>query len=394
MHSVTDLLTSRGTPLAKQRFTWRELVGKPISKLDDDAFTRVRIILMNALETSALRAKQAASHVDANLRASLAELCRIEQYQATMVNWLLSPDHSPLEMSIAYEQACVELTAAVAQNEADEHQAQTYRFVVLDDLDHLYRFSALIDRLEGKDANNILQGYTDIVPGRPTRFQHYSPATAGRKPYDVNEADVATKIHVVLLKALESQTHDFYMTAGPMLADPVARELYAEIASVKGQHVMQYICLIDPKQTPLEHLLVQEAAEVYAYACCARQEPNPNIKALWERFLDYELGHFHVIREIFERHERRDASEVLFGNFPRTLDFRSQRDFVRDVLSKESDLRVALMDIVPSANEDQRSVEYRAYMSSQGVPTDIVAAGYRYTPGTELTLQSFAGTTR
>ena len=34
------LFEDRGTPINQQRFTWRELAGKPISKLDDDAFTR------------------------------------------------------------------------------------------------------------------------------------------------------------------------------------------------------------------------------------------------------------------------------------------------------------------------------------------------------------------
>jgi hypothetical protein len=35
-----DLLTEKGTPLERQQFTWRDLVKPPISKLDDDAFTR------------------------------------------------------------------------------------------------------------------------------------------------------------------------------------------------------------------------------------------------------------------------------------------------------------------------------------------------------------------
>ena len=41
-----DLLRDKGTPISKQRMSWRDMVGKPISKLDDDAFTRVRVILM------------------------------------------------------------------------------------------------------------------------------------------------------------------------------------------------------------------------------------------------------------------------------------------------------------------------------------------------------------
>ena len=61
------------------------------------------------------------------------------------------------------------MTAGVAQHEPDPYLAQVYRFGLLEDFDHLYRYSALMDRLEGKDANNILQSYTDILPGPPDR---------------------------------------------------------------------------------------------------------------------------------------------------------------------------------------------------------------------------------
>jgi hypothetical protein len=49
-----NLFDTGGCPLERQRFTWNELVQKPISKLDDGAFTRVRIILMNGVEHDAL----------------------------------------------------------------------------------------------------------------------------------------------------------------------------------------------------------------------------------------------------------------------------------------------------------------------------------------------------
>ena len=47
-----------------------------------------------------------------------------------------------------------------------------------------YRYSALLDRLEGKDANNILQSYSDILPGRPTVVEHRAPEDDVRRPYD------------------------------------------------------------------------------------------------------------------------------------------------------------------------------------------------------------------
>ena len=81
----------------------------------------------------------------------------------------------------------IEVTAAVAQLEPDPYLAQVYRFGLLEDFDHLYRYSALLDRLEGKDANNILQSYTDIVPGRPTVVEHRAPR--GRSARAVRSQD-------------------------------------------------------------------------------------------------------------------------------------------------------------------------------------------------------------
>src|SRR5690606_21602410 len=142
METLTSLFDAKGCPLEKQKFTWREMASKPISKLDDDAFTRVRIILMNGIETDALRLKNIGARFHGELRQALAQVRRCEQHQATMVNWLLSADHSPLETTVAYEQVAIEVTAAVAQTEPDPYQAQTYRFGLLEDFDHLYRYSA------------------------------------------------------------------------------------------------------------------------------------------------------------------------------------------------------------------------------------------------------------
>jgi hypothetical protein len=143
-----NLLTTKGCDLSQQRFNWKDLVQKPISKLDDDAFTRVRVILMNGVEIDSLRTKQMALRMNRDARVELAQLMRIEHHQATMVNWLLSADHSPLETTIAYEQVAVELTASVAEHEPDPYLAQGYRFALLEDFDHLYRYAAMLDRLE------------------------------------------------------------------------------------------------------------------------------------------------------------------------------------------------------------------------------------------------------
>jgi hypothetical protein len=379
-----SLLENRGTPLDRQHFTWREMVPPPISKLDDDAFTRVRVILMHGMEMEALRFSHSAARHVANLRLPLAEARRVEQHQATLVNWLLGADHSPLETTIAYEQVAIEVTAALARREPDPYLAQNYRFGLLEDFDHLYRYAALMDRLTGMDANNILQCYTDILPGRPTVHEHRAPADNVRRPYDRTTAHILSKMHALTLTGAEHQTHDYYMTVGPQFADPLARQLYAEIASIEEQHVTQYESLLDPTQTVLEDWLLHEATEAYLYYGCAQQESNPRVRAIWERMLDYELGQFHAVAKLLERDEKRDVTELVPDELPDPFPFESNREFVRDTLLEEVDLRADGADFVPLEDEPQRSLDYRDRVNADGSPSERIAESYQWTPGTEL----------
>jgi hypothetical protein len=382
------LLQNRGVPLERQRFTWRDLVQKPISKLDDDAYTRVRIILMNGIEHEALRFSHACARMNRALQLPLAQIRRVEHHQATLINWLIGPDHSPLETTIAYEQVAIDVTAAVAQREPDPYLAQVYRFGLLEDFDHMYRYSALLDRLEGKDANNILQSYTDILPGRPTIEEHRAPQDDLRKSYDRRKAAPLSKLHALTIMAGEQQTHNFYMNIGPMYSDPVARQLYAEIASIEEQHVTQYESIIDPDESWLEKWLMHEVCEIYNYHGCMQQESNPRVKAIWERFLDYELGHMHAVIDLVKKHEKRDPLELLPESLPDPIPFATQREFVRQTLAQEVDLRANGTEIVPKAKESEASKEYREAVNADGSPSETVAAGYRWAPGSELKLKA------
>jgi hypothetical protein len=381
-----DLLNDRGTPLEQQRFTWRELTQPPYSKLDDDAFTRVRVILMNGIESEALRFSHACARMNRELQLDLARVRRVEQHQQTMINWMNPPDQSVLETTIGFEQVAIEVTAAVALAEPDEYLAQVYRFGLLEDFDHMYRYSALMDRVEGKDANTLLQSYTDILPGRPTVVEHRAPEDDLRNPYDKRTAELITKLHANTLMAGEHQTHDYYMTVGPTYADPIGRQLYAEIASIEEQHVTQYESIIDATETWLEKWLLHEATEVYNYYSCLEHETNNRIKAIWERFLDYELGHLQHVRELIQTVEGRDPAEILNSKLPKPIAYESHREFVREVLRREVNLNAIGPSFVPmgTAAAASASTSYRGQMNSEGSPSELVAAGYIWAPGTEL----------
>jgi hypothetical protein len=164
----------------------------------------------------------------------------------------------------------------------------------------------------------------------------------------------------------------------------VARMLYAEIASIEEQHVTQYESIIDPRETWLEKWLLHEATEVYTYYGCLQSEQNPRIKRIWERFVDYELGHLHAVMQIFAQVEKRDPAEVLPATLPEPVRYESHREFVRQVLSNEVDLTAVGTRFVDKSQTSAATREYRRRLNEKGSPSDAVAAGYRWAPGTEL----------
>lgn len=215
--------------------------------------------------------------------------------------------------------------------------------------------------------------------------EHRDPEDNLRHHYDRTKAQALTKFHALTIMAGEQQTHNYYMNIGPLFSDPTARQLYAEIAQIEEQHVTQYESIIDPNETWLEKWLMHEANEVYNYYSCMTYETNPRIKAIWERFLEYELGQLHAVMDVFKTVERRDPAELLPETLPDPIEYKSQREFVRGVLKEEVDYRSVGKDFVKSSDqESEASRLFRDQYNSEGVPTEIVTQGYVYRPGTEL----------
>lgn len=386
-----DIFREKGTPLAEQVFDWRDLVRPPLSKLDDEAFTRVRALFTSGIESESVRFAHACARMNGPLQPILAEMRRIEHHQQTMLRLLQPADQDALETALAHEQVAIELTANVARNEPDPYLVEVYEFGLLEDLDHLYRFSALSDRLHGLDPNVLLQSYTDIVPGRPTSVAHRHPLDDLRRPYDRTCAVPLTKIHAIAITAVKHQMLDYYLAVGPAFSDPIARQLHGEIASIEEQHVTQYESIVDPAETWLEKWLLHEVTEVWAYWSCVATEPSPAIRKIYERFLSYELGHLHAVMDLLRQIEGRDPHQFLPATLPTPIAFESQRDYVRAVLARGADLRADGPSFVRAEGEPRRSIERRDALNASGSPSEMVAAGYQYTTGGELTVLPPAG---
>jgi len=145
----------------------------------------------------------------------------------------------------------VDLTANLAKNEPNDYFRQVLDFALLEDFDHWYRYSMLMKMLEKKDAENIVQGKTEIKAGRPTSVEHRHPDDEMRLHFDKKDAQIKSWINYFTIVSGEQQTMFYYRSYGGMQQDELARKLYAEIAEIEEQHVSQYEAVGDPNATPL-----------------------------------------------------------------------------------------------------------------------------------------------
>ncbi len=368
-------LQEKGIPLEKQVRSWHDIVKRPFDKHDIDCYSRTRQILMNGIEVEAWNFKHnfSRSFHDAEARKLVSLTRRIEDMQQTTVNWLTPACQSVLETTLGYEQVAVDLTAWLAQNEPDEYVKETFNFGLLEDFDHLYRYSQWAYMMHGIDPDNILQGMTDVVIGRPTQNHHNCSGVRLLNHYDRKTADPQTKVNIYTLVSGEQQTHNFYAEHGMMYANDDLRRTYGEICDVEEEHVTMYESLIDPNETPLEKLLLHEFTEVCTYYNCYKDEENDKLKPIWEEFLAFELGHLQIASDLLKKHEGRDPEEIIGNKIILPCHFEEQKEYVTNILENEIDKRMdgnkgyTTLDNLP---DDWASYRIQEITGKDGVPTE------------------------
>ena len=336
-------LKEKGIPLEKQVRTWHNIASRKFNKNEVDAHSRTRQILMNGIEIEVWNFKHNFARIckDKDTLEFLAQTKRIEDAHQTTVNWMAPADQSVLETTLGYEQVAVDLTAWLAQNEPDPYVRETFDFGLLEDFDHLYRYAQWAYMEHGISANEILQGKTDVYPGRPTQFHHNCNIIRLRKPYEKEKTSPQTKINILTVLSGEQQTHNYYAEHGFAYGNELLRETYAEIKDVEEEHVTMYESLIDPTETLYEKLLLREFMEVCTYHNCYIDEKHPVLKGIWEEFLAMEIDHLQSAAKLFEKYEKRDPAEIIGEEVILPCHFEEQKNYVTKILEKEVGKRLA-----------------------------------------------------
>ncbi len=372
----------KSKPLKEQFTNWNSLIKVPYDKQRVDAYSRTRVILMNGIENNSVITSHAIARMTDNdeIKRELALIRRADSQHQLTVDWLNPPDQTILETTIGYEQVAVDLTANLAKNEPDNYFRQVLDFALLEDFDHLYRYSMLMKLLENKDAESIVQGKTEIKPGRPTSVEHRHPEDEMRKNFSKDSASLKSWMNYFTIVSGEQQTMLYYRSHGGMLRDDLARKLYAEIAEIEEQHVSQYEAVGDPTATPLEQITLLQLNEAYNYYSCMETEPNERLRSLWAELLSHEIDHFNRCNELLLKHEKKDIRDIVKQETIEPLIvFEPNKEYVNEVLDSQVNLRPYNKEFI---NEDQlpsdwKSFDYQSIVNAGGVPSEIVEERWR-----------------
>ena len=368
-------LEEKGIPIEKQLRYWHDIAKRKFNKYEVDCYSRTRQILMNGIEVEAWNFKHCFSRFcdDPETMKYLALTKKVEDQQQTTINWMAPSDQTVLETTLGYEQVAVDLTAWLAQNEPDEYVKETFNFGLLEDFDHLYRYSQWAYMEHGVDPDDIVQGQTDIVLGRPTQNHHNDNILRLRKPYDKMTAAQQTKVNIMTLVAGEQQTHNYYAEHGMEYGNHTLRETYAEIKDVEEEHVTMYESLADPTESFYERALLHEFTEVCNYYTCYQDEVDYMMKPVWELFLAQELGHLAHAAKLFKEHEQRDPEEVIGTEIVIPCHFESQKEYVTNVLENEIQKRLGMDKDYTSIDKlpkDWPSYDVQRTCNGEGSPTE------------------------
>lgn len=376
--------------------SWKSLYPKAYRKDETDAYTKVRIILMTGAEYEAVWfGHQFHRHcADNDLRRELAVARRQEQQQQHQLAYLKPADETQLETTITYEQLAVDLTAILAQRDPDPYVVKALNFALLEDFDHLYRYADLLEMEQGIRAERLVGGYTEIMPGRPTIAHHRHPVDSVRRACDFKKADLITMLDTCIITAAEQQTMNYYMNLGAFYPNDLGRRLYQEIGMVEEEHVTQYGALLDPGCTWLENLLLHEYNECYLYWSCFETETDDEVKKIWERYFEMEVGHLHKAAQLLQKYEGKEWQQVLpQGEFPELLRFAPQIDYVRKVLKKTVELTAAGEDYLPvdQVAPDSPFFRYQEAANKGGpeaVPSHCIIRTYQEKKGEDYRYQT------
>ncbi len=349
--------------------SFKDIYPKHYDKNETSPYTKCRIILACGSEYEAnwFSHQNFRKISDMDLRREISLSRFIEKQQQQKIAQLKPINESTLETTISYEQLAVDLTAEMAQKEENFNVKKALDFALLEDFDHLYRYSNLLDMDDGVHAEKLVGAYTEITPARPTVAHHRHPYDNVKKNIEGSKNSTQTILNTMIITAAEQQTMNFYMNQAAAYENDLGRRLYEEICLVEEEHVTQYGSLIDTSTDILECMLWHEYCECFLYWSNMQTESDNGIKKLWEYYFEVELSHLNSARKLLNKYGKKDYEEVILdAKFPEPISLHENVEYVRNIMVQTAQFTGNLEDYknISELEEGCRFFDYNKKITS------------------------------
>jgi hypothetical protein len=114
------------------------------------------------------------------------------------------------------------------------------------------------------------------------------------------------------------------------------------------------------------------------------------VRAVYELHLNMEIEHLRIAAELMRKVEKRDPEELLPKGFERTVSFKENKSYVREVLARQVDLTAKDAQFVPidELPEDDRYFDYQNAVHGEWVPSEAVIEEAKQKLGEEYRLET------
>lgn len=315
------------------------------NKYDVDGQTRARIILANAAMSDAFDSYHALARIvnDRDVFKELSLMHDGERESRRLFCTLMPKDEKTIERAIFCEQLEIELFAALASRKIQRRVRTTINSVLVDDLDHLYRFSNLLHLTDGTPAETLVP--LDVLPSRPTYAQITPLSKAAVNPVD--GSDIPTVLAVMLSIAVKRYAATLYRTSASLPRDDLSRGLFAEVSTVEEHHLTRLGGLL-PQKSTFERLLLTAYCECYALYSCGETETDARLKAAFEKAYRAAVKSLKTAATLLQNYEGKNYAKVISPcDFPPPISLTNDVGYVRAVL--------AATDLSSDAPQDVRA---------------------------------------
>jgi len=316
------------SPTLEQGFHSLEKLGGSCSLPTENPYSRLRTLLAMAME-------KYAHHQSGQLlpmlssqdeRRDFSLISRLEAHQTAILTPYHFSEENDCRHGILLSMLSMELTAVLAQYLKDGPLRQALHFLLPEFLDETYRLSNLLLLLFDETAQEMLGGYSEIMPGRPLISCH-------RHPYDevclpLSSDDPLENMAPILLSAVLAMKQEFSQQAAFHEKDALARALFLEISLMNQGQLTRLLSLL-PARNPLQQMYLIQYAESYLYDSLSQDEDLPVLRQLYLEEKENEGAHLEKILRLMKNAEE---APPLFSTLPERLRLGPNKGYIRDVL--------------------------------------------------------------